>query len=74
MNAVQRSAKRLVRGCEKFLLAPAYLFCLVLPGSCLVKFTNLLAGLCTEDGVRLDTKVQFISFSEVSSCLASQLL
>ena len=44
---VQRSAKRLVSGCEKFLLAAATLFCMALPGSCLARFTNLLAGLCT---------------------------
>ena len=34
---VQRLAKRLVRGCEKFVPALAYLFCLALPGSCLVR-------------------------------------
>ena len=28
-----------VRGCEKFLPAFAYLFCLALPGSCLARFT-----------------------------------
>ena len=28
-----------VRGCEKFLPALAYLFCLALPGSCLARFT-----------------------------------
>ena len=46
---VQRSAKRLVRGCEKFVpaLAYLYLFCLALPGFCLARFTNLLPDLCT---------------------------
>ena len=44
---VQRSAKRLVRGCEKFVPALAYLFCLALPGFCLARFTNLFADLCT---------------------------
>ena len=43
---VQRSAKRLVRGCEKFVPALAYLFCLALPGSCLARFAYLLADLC----------------------------
>ena len=32
MQSVQRSAKRLVPGCEKFVRALAYLFCLALPG------------------------------------------
>ena len=45
--AVQRSAKRLVRGWEKFVLALAYLICLALPGSCLARFAHFLAGLCT---------------------------
>ena len=45
-NQVQRSAKRLVRGLVKFVPALAYLFCLALPGSCLARFTNLLADLC----------------------------
>ena len=44
---LQRSAKRLVRGCEKFVTALAYLFCLALLGSCLVRFAYLLADLCT---------------------------
>ena len=35
---VQRSAKRFVRGCEKFVSALAYLFCLALPGSCVARF------------------------------------
>ena len=43
---VQRSAKRLVRGCEKFVPALAYLFCLPLPGSCLARFAYILADLC----------------------------
>ena len=43
---VQRSAKRIVHGCEKFVPALAYLFCLALPWSCLASFTNLLADLC----------------------------
>ena len=44
---VQRSAKRLVRGCENFVPALAYLFGLPLPGSCLARFAYLLADLCT---------------------------
>ena len=44
---VQRSAKRLVRGCENFVPAPAYLFFLALPGSCLARFAYLLADLCS---------------------------
>ena len=43
---LQRSAKRLVRGCEKFVLALAYLCCLALPGSCLARFAYFLADLC----------------------------
>ena len=43
---IQRSAKRLVRGCEKFVPALAYLLCLPLPGSCLARFAYLLADLC----------------------------
>ena len=44
---LQRSAKRLVSGCEKFVPALAYLFCLPLPGSCLATFAFLLADLCS---------------------------
>ena len=43
---IQRSAKVFVRGCEKFVPAVAYLFCLALPGSCLARFANFLADLC----------------------------
>ena len=43
---IQRSAKRLVRGCEKFVPALVYLFCLALPGSCLARFAYFLADLC----------------------------
>ena len=46
-NNVQRSAKVFVRGCEKFVIALAYLFCLALVGSCLARFTYFLADLCT---------------------------
>ena len=46
-NYVQRSAKRFVRGCEKFVPALAYLFCLALPGSCLARFAYFLADLCS---------------------------
>ena len=45
---IQRSAKRLVRSCEKFIPALAYLFCLPLPGSCLARFAYLLADLCRQ--------------------------
>ena len=48
-NNIQRSAKRIVRGCEMFFPALAYLFCLPLPGSCLAIFAYLLADLCTHD-------------------------
>ena len=50
---VQRSAKRLVRGCEKFVPALAYLFCLALPGSCLARFAYFLADLCKHMGNEL---------------------
>ena len=46
-TSIQRTAKRLVRGCEKFVPALAYLFCLALPGSCLARFAYLLANFCT---------------------------
>ena len=41
VSTLQRSAKRLVRGCEKFVPALAYLFWLALPGSCLARFASL---------------------------------
>ena len=44
---VQRSAKVCVRGCEKFVPALAYLFCLALPGSCLARFAYFFADLCS---------------------------
>ena len=37
-----------VRGCEKFVIALAYLFCLALVGSCLLRFAYFLADLCTK--------------------------
>ena len=43
---VQRSAKVFVRGCEKFVIALAYLFCPALPGSCLARFAYFLADVC----------------------------
>ena len=43
---VQRSAKKFVRGCERFIRALAYLICLALPGSCLARFSYFLADLC----------------------------
>ena len=45
---LQRSAKRLVRGCEKFVPALPYMFCPALPGSCLARFTYFFADLCTK--------------------------
>ena len=39
---IQTSAKRLVRGCEKFVPALAYLFCLAQPGPAMV----LLSKIC----------------------------
>ena len=44
---VQRSVKVFVHGCEKFVSALAYLFCLALPGSCLARFAYFLANLCS---------------------------
>ena len=44
---VQRLAKAFVRGCEKFVTALAYLFCLALVGSCLARFAYFLANLCS---------------------------
>ena len=43
---LQRSAKRLVRGCGKIIPAFAYLFCLTLPGRSLTISAHLLAGPC----------------------------
>ena len=51
LGILQRSAKRLVRGCKKFVPALAYLFCLPLPGSCLARFAYLFADLCTQTKV-----------------------
>ena len=45
-QSIQKSAKRLVRGCDKFVPALAYLFCQALSGSCLARFAYFLAGLC----------------------------
>ena len=39
-----------VRGCEKFVPALAYLFCLALAGSCLARFAYFFADLCTVCG------------------------
>ena len=58
---VQRSAKRLVRGCENFVPALAYLFGLPLPGSCLARFAHFLAGLCT---VTLNVRVSWSSLEK----------
>ena len=46
LRYVQRLTKRLVRGCENFLPALAYLFHQALTGSCLARFTSLLVPLC----------------------------
>ena len=43
---VQRLTKRLVRGCENFVLALASLLCLAAPGSCSARFTYLFVPLC----------------------------
>ena len=40
---IQRSDKVFVHGCEKFVPALAYLFCLALPGSCLARFDLYMA-------------------------------
>ena len=45
-SGVQRSAKVFVRGCEKFVTALAYLFCLAVAGSCLARFAYFFADLC----------------------------
>ena len=47
VSTVQRSAKEFVRGCEKFVIALDYLFCLALVGSCLARFAYFLAYLVT---------------------------
>ena len=44
---IQRSANVFVRGCEKLVIALAYLFCLAVVGSCLAGFAYFFAGLCT---------------------------
>ena len=46
LGSVQRSAKRIVCGFKKFVSALAFLFCLALTGSCLVRFAYFLADLC----------------------------
>ena len=53
---IQRSAKVFVSGCEKFVPALAYLFCLALRGSYLVGFADVLAGLC-KDFAELYTEI-----------------
>ena len=57
IGVLQRSAKRLVRGCENFVPALANLFCLPLPGSCLARFAYLLANLCTVSEEYLGAKL-----------------
>ena len=47
---IQISAKRMVRGCEKFVPALAYLFFLALPGSCLARIAYFLDDLGTVIG------------------------
>ena len=47
LSSVQRSAKKMVSGCEKFVPALACLFYLALPWSCLARFAYFLADLCT---------------------------
>ena len=62
--------KKIVRGCENFLPAPARLFCQALPGSLLARFAHLLAGLCTP--IRLPLSPGQISWEEnkpESGCL-----
>ena len=46
LHGVQRSAKKVVSGCKKFVPALALLLCLSLSGSCLAIFAYFLAGLC----------------------------
>ena len=55
ISYIQRLAKRLVRGCEKFVSALAYLFCLALPGSCIA----ISAYFCP-------ISVDFVNFPEFS--------
>ena len=51
VHHVQRLAKRLVRGCEKFVPALVFLFCLTLPGSCLARFPYLIADILSVTSV-----------------------
>ena len=44
---IQRLAKNMVHGCEKFVPDLAYLFCLALHGSFLARFSYFLADPCT---------------------------
>ena len=57
---VQRSAKRFVRGCEKFVTALAYRFCLALAVSCLARFAYFLADLCTYHSTRILTSQSYL--------------
>ena len=64
--SIQRPAKRLVRGCEKFLADLALLFCLALPGSCLARHTNLyfpLYNLGTWQNVQTPEEVELLPLS-----------
>ena len=58
---VQRLTKRLVHGCENFVLALAYLLCLALPGSCLSRFTCLFVRLCSsiENGLTMSSDMRY---------------
>ena len=67
---LQRSAKRMVRGCEKFLPVLAWHFCAALPGSCLARFAHFLAGLCIIFG--LDNSFSILECYESSIFKSSE--
>ena len=56
---LQRSAKVFVRGCEKFVIDVAYLFCLALVGSCSARFAYFLANLCSPYTIDLQALIAF---------------
>ena len=49
LTTIQRYAKKMVHGCEKFVPALAYMFCLTLPGSSIAIFAYFLADLFISD-------------------------
>ena len=63
---VQSSQIRFVRGCEKFVLALAYLFCLALLGACLARFTTLFRELCIKH--ELDSSSRNLHPGQIPLC------